>query len=563
MESRNARAASADRDAVNAGRDASTRTSEVSTAARWGLVVGVAVSLLQAPNLTAAERLRGPLVTAQWLGSHLEDADVLILDASPAQSYSAQHIPRAVHADLLSYGVKEKPAAEMKRLYESWGIRKGKKVVLYDQGGTFFATRLFFALYYHGFPARDLFVLDGGLSKWQEEGLPVTKDVTAAPTNGSFKLGAFREDVRVRLPEFLTASGDPANNALVEALDPTWHFGGVPALERSGHVPHAILLPAGDFYRADKTFKSRDEIRKMLVYLGVRPEQNVYTHCGGGVAASVPFFALRFLLDYPKVKLYTESQMGWLSDERQLPFWTYDVPSLMRTAPWLRFWGGPMLRTYGGVDVSIVDVRPAAEFNQGHVAFALNLPADVFKNNLGTPERLAGFLGAAGIDPSHEAVVLSGAGLTRDAALAFVMLQKIGQRKVSVLMESAAQWAELGLAMTQQGTIPPAAYSAKARESVIHDPASPQGLYPRVFIASGAAVPVKAPEGKVIHVPYTDLLDANGTPKAAKEIWNTLAKAGVSRYAQLVCFSEDPGEAAANYFVLELMGYPDVKMLVP
>jgi 3-mercaptopyruvate sulfurtransferase SseA len=84
-----------------------------------------------------------------------------------------------------------------------------------------------------------------------------------------------------------------------------------------------------------------------------------------------------------------------------------------------------------------------------------------------------------------------------------------------------------------------------------------------VFIASGATVPVKAPEGNVIHVPYADLLDASGTPKAAKEIWNILAKAGVSRYAQLVCFSEDPGEAAANYFILELMGYPDVKMLVP
>jgi hypothetical protein len=29
-----------------------------------------------------------------------------------------------------------------------------------------------------------------------------------------------------------------------------------------------------------------------------------------------------------------------------------------------------------------------------------------------------------------------------------------------------------------------------------------------------------------------------------------------------VCFSDDPGEAAANYFILKLMGYPDIKMLV-
>ena len=34
------------------------------------------------------------------------------------------------------------------------------------------------------------------------------------------------------------------------------------------------------------------------------------------------------------------------------------------------------------------------------------------------------------------------------------------------------------------------------------------------------------------------------------------------RYAELVCFSDDPGDAAVNYYILRLMGYPDVKVLV-
>ena len=46
-----------------------------------------------------------------------------------------------------------------------------------------------------------------------------------------------------------------------------------------------------------------------------------------------------------------------------------------------------------------------------------------------------------------------------------------------------------------------------------------------------------------------------------KEIWATLRKAGVPRYAEIICVSDDPGEAAANYVVLRLMGYPDVKVL--
>lgn len=542
---------------------------------RYRLLLAVAGCLLLAQPLMAAEGINGNLVNVNWLETHLKDTDVLVLDASPSQIYAAKHIPGAVSIDFLTYGFPEMPVADMEQRYQSWGISPGKKIVLYDQGGTFFATRLFFSLYYHGFPAKNLFVLDGGLSKWQEQGLPVTKDPTPAPPKGSFTIKKINEDVRVRLPEFLSASGDPVNNVLLEALGADWHFGEVLAFNRAGHVPNAILLPSADFYNPDKTFKSADDIRRMLTYLGIRPEQQIHTHCGGGVAASVPFFALRFTLNYPRVTLYTESQMGWLSDERELPYWTYDAPFLLRETNWLQSWGGQRMRTYGSAQVSIVDVRPADAFNQGHVPFALNIPADVFKRNLTAPEKLAEILGPAGVDVSHEAVVVSGAGLTKDSALAFVMLEQLGQKRVSVFMDSMDEWAKLGLAVAKDATvvgpqkgrhdlsIPPTTYPGNLRKDVIiADPKSTKGLYPKVFIASGENVPARAQDGKVVHVPYTDLLNADGTPKAAKDIWNILAKAGVPRYAELVCYSDDPGEAAANYFIFKLMGYPDVKVLV-
>jgi 3-mercaptopyruvate sulfurtransferase SseA len=230
---------------------------------------------------------------------------------------------------------------------------------------------------------------------------------------------------------------------------------------------------------------------------------------------------------------------------------------------------------FGGAHVSIVDVRPADAFDQGHVPFALNIPADVFKGNITHPDKLAEILGPAGVNASHEAVVISGLGLTKDAALAFVMLEKLGQKKVSVFMDSMDKWAQLGFAVKKDATvvgpkqgpqdlsIPPTTYPGNVRKDVIiADPKSTQGYYPKVLIASGKDVPAKVQDGKVVHVPYTDLLNADGTPKAAKDIWNILAKAGVPRYAELVCFSDDPGEAAVNYFILKLMGYPDIKVLV-
>lgn len=529
--------------------------------------------LLPGQLVMADEGVNRNLVTVKWLEKNLKNPDVVILDASPLQVYASKHIPGALNHDIFSYGNKEMPLAEVEKRYQSWGISPGKRIVIYDQGGTYLATRLFFSLNYYGFPSNDIFILDGGLSKWEEAGLQVTKEPTPTPKRGSFTIKKLNENLRTELPEFLVASGDPRNNVLLETLEPTWHYGEVQFLSRPGHIPNAVMLPTGDFYNADKTFKSPEEISKMLTYLRVKPEQQIYTHCGGGIAASVSFFALRFLLDYPKVKLYPGSQLEWLSDQRELPFWTYDVPSLMRETSWLQSWGGRMMRIYGVSQVSIVDVRPADAFNQGHLPFAISIPADVFKSNIGDPGTLAKILGPAGVDASHEAVVISGAGLNKESALAFVLLEKLGQKKVSVFMDSMDKSSQSGFAVTKDVTVvgapkgrgdlstPPTTYPLNSRRDiVIADPKSTQGQYPKVFIASGNTMAAKILDGKVVHVPYTALLNADGTPKAAKDIWSILTKAGVPRYAELICYSDDPGESAANYFILKLMGYPDVKV---
>jgi thiosulfate/3-mercaptopyruvate sulfurtransferase len=525
----------------------------------------VATLCLVPAQAMAADGTTGNLAAVTWLEKNLTRPDVLVLDASPAPLYKAKHIAGAVSVDLMAwYGVDEKPVADMQRLYQAWGVSRGKKIVMYDQGGTFLATRLFFQLYYHGFPAQDLFVLDGGLAKWEASGFPVTNEPTPAPATGSFSVTTVNEQVRVRLPEFLTASGDPIHNALVEGLGPDWHFGEVAPFDRAGHPPNGILLPSADFFNADKTFKSPDEITRMLNYVGVRRDQQIYSYCGGGVAASVPFFAIKFLADYPNVKLYKESEMGWLSDDRGLPYWTYDAPLLMRDAKWMQVWAGERFRAFGGGHVSLVDVRPASAFNDGHLPFAVNVPADIFRTHITDREPIAGVLGSAGVTPSQEAIIVSGGGLTKDAALAFVTLEKLGQKKVSIFMDRADAWAAHGLTVKKDSTmtVRPATYAADVQSGVIvGDAANTHGIYPKIFIAAGKTSPDYAPKGTLVHVPYTDLLTPEGTPKPAKDIWNILTKAGVPRYAELICVSDDPGEAAVAYFVLKLMGYPDIKVL--
>ena len=234
-----------------------------------------------------------------------------------------------------------------------------------------------------------------------------------------------------------------------------------------------------------------------------------------------------------------------------------------------------MLRSFGVTKLNVVDVRSAEAYQQGHVPFAVNIPADVFKRHLATPAKLADVLSAAGVDPAHEAVIISDGGVNANSAIAFMMLEKLGQKKVSVLLESVDDWGLGGFTLTKEATtigprkspkdfaIPATTYKANIQSGIVTaEPRQVPGPYPKVYIASGKNVSANKQDGKVIHLPYTDLVGADGTPKAAKDIWNILVKAGLPRYAEIICFADDPGEAAANYFILKLLGYPDVKVLV-
>jgi len=544
--------------------------------ARWlHTLLGLIIGLAALPAL-AVEGIEGRLVGPQWLASNLNRADLVLLDASPAAAYARQHIAGAVNVDIFSYGPFEAPLPAFEKRFQSWGLSPDKTVVIYDPGGTYLATRTFFDLLYRGFPERNLHILDGGLAKWMASGGAVTKEPTPAPAPGTFRIARAIEEHRVRLNEFLVASGDPKAHALIEALEPSHHYGEAAFFDRGGHVPHATMWPTGDAFNGDKTFKSPAELRRMLEHLGVKPEQQLHTYCGGGVAASVPFFAARFIAGYPKVKLYQESQLEWLRDERGLPFWTWSAPYLMRDAAWLKGWGSKEMRFFGVARISVVDVRPGEAYALGHLPFSLNIPAERFAALLSDPARLAELLGRSGVDRSHEAVVVSDGGLNERAALAWLALQAVGQQRVSILMPSTERWAELGHEVTREPTavgpkkspmdpsIPPASYAAAPRAgTIIADPKATQGLYPKVFVASGKNLPAVRPEGTVVHLPYTSLLEADGTPKPAKELWKAISKAGVPRYAEIVVFSDRIGEAAANLFLLKLMGFTDVKVWAP
>lgn len=527
-----------------------------------------------AGTVQAATGTAMPLISAEALRAQLGRPDLVLLDASPPPLYAKAHIAGAVSVDVFAFGARSATPAQMQEQFRAWGIDARSTVVIYDPGASYFAPRVFFDLYTHGFPVERLFVLDGGLARWQATGGATTTEPTAARPPGNFTVGSVREQDRSTLQAVLTASGEPQRHALVDALDADYYFGGAKFFDRGGHLPHAISLPTADLFNPDRTFKSPQELRRQLTFLGIRPEQQIHTYCGGGVAAAAPYFAIKFVVGYPQVGLFRGSQLEWVRDDRVLPLRSYPQPQLLRDATWLAGWNQPMLRMFGVAGINIVDVRPRTAYDAGHIPFALSVPAAVWRAHMTSPTalaRLAEQLGTGGVDPTLETVIVSERGLDGDAALAFVLLERLGKARTSVLNVALEDWAMGGQPLARAPTVvgrpasreqldvPPAVFRTALRPHVVASADEAPSAFARVTWWAGAASAPSAPAGAV-RVPVATLFDKDGRLLPAAALWSQLNKAGLPRYARIVTAADDPADAALAYLVLRLLGHPDARV---
>src|SRR5215213_7577225 len=138
------------------------------------------------------------LVSTDWLAEHLDDPKVRIVDCRyyfdgrvGHEEYAKGHIPGAVHLYYSELATKEDPIAfkmargeQMKRVMEAHGVGDDTLVVAYDDEGGHAASRLWLAMVVHGHED-GIRILEGGLTKWQQEGRPLSTE-PAAPRPATF-----------------------------------------------------------------------------------------------------------------------------------------------------------------------------------------------------------------------------------------------------------------------------------------------------------------------------------------------------------------------------------------
>ena len=265
-----------------------------------------------------------PVVSADWLKSHLSAPDVRVLDCSwfmpdaprtGRQAYDGRHIPGARFFDIDDIAdttinlphmlpPPEKFSSRVRRL----GLGDGHRVICYDQNGFLASARAWWMFRVMGHA--DVAVLDGGFEAWRNAGGEVEDLPPHFVADRHFTVRP-RRDI-IRSLEQVGHALDTGSAQLVDARSAPRFRGEVeeprPGL-RKGHMPGAINVPFGDLL-ANGAFKPEADLRAVFDKAGVDLSKPIINTCGSGVTAAVLTLA-QSLLGHDDAAVYDGSWSEW------------------------------------------------------------------------------------------------------------------------------------------------------------------------------------------------------------------------------------------------------------
>jgi len=281
---------------------------------RWSILVAAA-SLCAVFSAAAASYPNLQfLVEPAWLAKHLKDKNLRIVDMrTDSKGYDEEgHIEGAVHLSVSAIrmpvetgGFRLPAKSEGEKILGGLGITPETMVVIYDEAEGLNGSRLFFTLDVFGH--KKMALLNGGIQAWKAAGLPLRHEVPKiAPRNYRAKVDA----EKVASAEWIVHNLKNPRLALVDARSAVEFRGEDVRAKKGGHIPGAKNIEWIENLRADKTFKSADELRSLYEAQGATPDKTVVSYCQTHHRAAHTYFVLR-LLGYMKLKGYDRSWAEW------------------------------------------------------------------------------------------------------------------------------------------------------------------------------------------------------------------------------------------------------------
>ena len=178
------------------------------------------------------------------------------------------------------------------------GVDGSRLIVVYDEAGSFAASRAWWVLRWAGLHVR---VLDGGIGAWTEQGRPLAQgEVVAQPVDLLLTLG--------HLPTIDADQAADFDGTLIDARAAERYRGEVEPMDPvAGHIPGAVNVPVSQFFASDGRLPDAERLTELLDVPGP-----VATYCGSGVSAAQLVLAAATL--DRSVPLYPGSRSAWSND---------------------------------------------------------------------------------------------------------------------------------------------------------------------------------------------------------------------------------------------------------
>ncbi len=267
----------------------------------------------------AAPTTKGALISTDELARRISAGDVSVIDLrSDLNAYLANHLPGAVYMHYETLRASQAgvpadvlPVESYAEILGRIGVQRDRPVVIYASGDAQNFNATFLAWVLAGFRQLEVYLLDGGYAKWVAEGKPLTRAYPEVAVK-SYGVKPFRLDQieGIHVTHSLKSDGV----AIVDVRPPDQYAGTAGAQIRRGHIPGAI----NHFWKDDlvttggtTVWKPIETLRAAYQAQGITPDKYVIVYCNTGTEASHAYFALKLLLGYPNVVVYTPSWTEW------------------------------------------------------------------------------------------------------------------------------------------------------------------------------------------------------------------------------------------------------------
>ena len=265
--------------------------------------------------------MKSNLVSVDWLKDHLNDDNLIILDATIPKAndktavFTTECIPTTLFFDLkkvfsdqtTNFPNTVPTTFDFETNAQNIGINSNSTIIIYDKHGVYSSPRAWWLFKLMGH--KNVFVLNGGFPAWQSNQLK-TSDNYFTPT----EKGNFKANDNPILFNSYTDVLSKLNNSNFQILDARSQ-GRFLALKdeprvglRSGHIPNSKNLHYASL-TADCFLKSKKELELIFDDLKINSNQIIYS-CGSGITACILALA-GTEVGYHNFSIYDGSWSEW------------------------------------------------------------------------------------------------------------------------------------------------------------------------------------------------------------------------------------------------------------